>query len=217
MLEGNQPGKPGIYTDVASLRRWIDAASACLLAGVQDMSRCPGAATCADFPERGCAACDPSTPARCASCTFPGWRVDNTTGVVRPGAAGCTADSSRLADVEPPLLRRLLPCTLRAPTFRLLPLAQCLPTTCKDVPAMRCATCDAQQPLRCGTCADAHATVDASGTCAPTACLARCSACSACSVRQPWRCTACRQPGEYRLDSRSGRCVPRRGRAAAGH
>lgn len=83
MLAGEQPGRPGIYTDVAALRRWIDASSACLLAGVRDMSQCPGAGTCMDAPRHGCATCDPEAPARCSTCAAAGWRVDNTTGTVR--------------------------------------------------------------------------------------------------------------------------------------
>lgn len=201
MLAGEEPGAPGIYTDVAVLRRWIDAAGACLQAGVAaaNMTRCPGAGTCTDVPQKGCATCNAAVLSRCATCAFPGWRLDNSTGVVRGGGAarrGClqrqTGLRSQHADSSPPF-------------FAL----QCLPTTCMAVPGMRCASCDPKAPLRCAACADTGSFVDARGTCVRPACLDLCPFCSACSAQHPWRCTACRQPGKYRLDARSGRCVPR--------
>lgn len=91
-------GKPGVYTDIASLRLWIDSNIACLQQ--PDFEQCSGwEGTCFDFPQ-GCLTCqstddDDGNPTQCATCALKDHVVDAVTGKVRGTACSPLAPGLR--------------------------------------------------------------------------------------------------------------------------
>ncbi|KAI7840675.1 hypothetical protein COHA_005597 [Chlorella ohadii] len=144
---------PGVYTNVAQLRRWVDANLACLNKG----DICPWGGTCFDNPADGCASCG-QNPSGCGSCAVPGYVVDANGGQCRPkdcrdAVKECIACSQR----------RPFQCTACSYGYKVAN-NQCVLKNCLDYDR-GCRQCDLVNPLVCTACKQYHVLDPATGQC----------------------------------------------------
>ncbi|KAI7840672.1 hypothetical protein COHA_005594 [Chlorella ohadii] len=155
-------GTPGVYTNVAQLRGWVDANLACLA----ENKTCPWGGTCLDDPANGCATCQPGIegdPTACATCKVSGYVVDKNGrsrqyGQCRPKdcrdvVPGCTTCSHR----------RPFNCAACNFGYKVVN-NQCVLKDCLDYDRA-CRQCDLATPLICTACKRHHMLDAATGRC----------------------------------------------------